>query len=85
MLPATSVATSVATQVATTVSIGFEAVLKMSLVLIVLGIADWIYQKRNWKSELKMSKQEVKDEHKQLEGDPQIKARIRRLQQEASR
>jgi flagellar biosynthetic protein FlhB len=74
-----------ATQVATTVSIGFEAVLKMSLVLIVLGIADWIYQKRNWKSELKMSKQEVKDEARQSEGDPNVKGKIRKLRNEMHR
>lgn len=74
-----------AAQVAATASIGFEAILKMSLVLVVLGIADWIYQKRNWKSELKMSKQEVKDEARQSEGDPNVKGKIRKLRHEMHR
>jgi len=50
-----------------------------------LAIIDWAFQKQQHESELKMSKQEVKQEHKEFEGDPQIKARIRALQYEASR
>jgi len=73
------------TQAAATVSIGFDALLKMSLVLVVLGIADWVYQKRQWKSELKMSKQEVKDEARQSEGDPNVKMKIRKLRHEMHR
>jgi flagellar biosynthetic protein FlhB len=74
-----------ATQVATTVSIGFEAVLKMALVLVVLGIADWLYQRRSWTNDLKMSKQEVKDEARQSEGDPNVKGKIRKLRHEMHR
>lgn len=74
-----------ATQVAATVSIGFEAVLKMSLVLVVLGIADWLYQRRTWTNDLKMSKQEVKDEARQSEGDPNVKGKIRKLRNEMHR
>jgi|GEM_PF-8071 flagellar biosynthetic protein FlhB len=74
-----------ATQVATVVSFGFEAVMKMALVLLVLGIADWIYQKHQWKDDLKMSKQEVKDEARQSEGDPNVKGKIRKLRHEMHR
>ncbi|MBL94688.1 MAG: Flagellar biosynthetic protein FlhB [Alphaproteobacteria bacterium MarineAlpha3_Bin5] len=40
---------------------------------------DWMYQKYAFTKQMRMSKQEVKDEHKQSEGDPQVKARIRQL------
>jgi len=53
--------------------------------LILLAIVDWAFQKQQYESELKMSLHEVKREHKEFEGDPQIKARIRALQYEASR
>lgn len=47
--------------------------------------ADYIYQRFSFLRQMRMSKQDVKDEHKQSEGDPQIKARIRRTQRERSR
>ncbi len=53
--------------------------------LALLAILDWVLQKQQYEEELKMSKQEVKEEHKEFEGDPQIKARIRGLQMEAAR
>jgi len=48
--------------------------------LLILGIIDFVYQKYKHLEELKMSKQEVKDEHKMIEGDPKVKARIRQTQ-----
>jgi flagellar biosynthetic protein FlhB len=51
----------------------------------ILAILDWVLQKHQYEEELKMSKQEVKEELKEFEGDPQIKARIRGLQIEAAR
>ncbi len=59
--------------------------LKISIVFVIIGVADLIYQKLKFKKELRMSKQEIKDEFKQSEGDPQIKGRIRSKMQEASR
>lgn len=58
--------------------------LKTSLVYLIVGIADLIYQKRKFKEEMKMTKQEVKDEYKNTEGDPQIKGRQRQRMREAS-
>ncbi|MBE9546714.1 MAG: flagellar biosynthesis protein FlhB [Proteobacteria bacterium] len=63
----------------------FKIVFVTCLALIVLAILDYVYQKWEHEKELKMSKQEVKDEFKQTEGDPLVKARIRRLQREAAR
>ncbi len=53
--------------------------------MIVLAVIDYIYQRWQHAQDLKMTKQEVKDEHKQAYGDPQIKARIRGVQLEMAR
>ena len=58
--------------------------LRISLVFVVVGFADLFYQKRKFKKDMRMTKQEVKDEYKQTEGDPQIKGRIRQKMREAS-
>lgn len=54
-------------------------------IMLLIAIADFLYQRFNHRKELRMSKQEIKDENKQSEGDPQIKARIRGLRLERSR
>ena len=54
------------------------------LVLAVIAIIDFIYQRHTHNKSLKMSKQEQKDEHKQAEGSPEVKAKIRRMQMEKS-
>ena len=58
--------------------------LRISLVYIIIGVADLIYQKYKFKKSIKMSKQEVKDEYKDAEGDPQIKGQIKQRMREAS-
>lgn len=58
--------------------------LKISLVYLIVGFADWIYQKHKFKEDMKMTKQEVKDEYKNTEGDPQIKGRQRQKMRETS-
>lgn len=52
--------------------------------MIVIALLDVGYQKYQFIQNLKMSLQEIKDEHKETEGDPQIKQRLRRLRQERS-
>lgn len=59
--------------------------LKISLVYLVVGIADFIYQKFRFNEDMKMTKQEVKDEYKNTEGNPEIKGRQRQRMREASR
>lgn len=54
--------------------------IKLSSVLIVLGIIDFYYQRFDYEKNLKMSKQEIKEEYKQVEGDPQIKSKIKEKQ-----
>ncbi len=58
--------------------------IKVSAVLLLIGFADLFYQKRKFKEDMRMTKQEVKDEYKNAEGDPQIKGQIRRKMQQAS-
>ncbi len=53
--------------------------------MIVLAALDYIYQRWQYEQDLKMTKQEVKDEFKQTYGDPKIKARIRGVQLEMAR
>ena len=50
----------------------------------IVGIADFMYQKHKFNEDMKMTKQEVKDEFKNTEGDPQIKGQQKRRMQEAS-
>ncbi len=68
-----------------TASISFEVFLRVAVFLILLAIADYAFQKHRFMESLKMTKQEVRDEHKDMEGDPHIKARIRRIQFEMAR
>ncbi len=58
---------------------------KISLVYAVIAAVDFIYQKYKYKKDLMMTKQEVKEETKQSEGDPHIKSKIRRLQFQAAK
>lgn len=51
----------------------------------VIAIFDYLWQRREQHQELKMTKQEVKDEAKQSDGDPQVKQRFRKAQQEFSK
>jgi flagellar biosynthetic protein FlhB len=53
--------------------------------LLVLGVADYAYQRFEWWRDLKMTKQEIKDEAKQQEGSPEVKAEIRKRQMQAAR
>ena len=58
--------------------------LKIAFVYLIVGIADLIYQKHKFKEDMKMTKQEVKDEYKNTEGNPEIKGRQRSKMREAS-
>lgn len=59
--------------------------IKISAVFLVVGFVDLIYQRHKFKNDNMMTKQEVKDEFKNTEGDPQVKGQIRRRMQEVSR
>ncbi len=59
--------------------------IRVSIVILLIAFVDLIYQRVKFSNDMKMTKQEVKDEYKQSEGDPQIKGKIRQKMQEASR
>ena len=59
--------------------------LRISAFYVIIALLDYIYQKVKFKNDMKMTKQEVKDEYKNQEGDPQIKSKQRQRMQEASR
>lgn len=59
--------------------------LKVSFLYIIIAALDFAFQKHKFHEDQKMTKQEVKDEYKEAEGDPQIKGQIRARMQEASR
>jgi flagellar biosynthetic protein FlhB len=63
-------------------SVTFKIFFFVCLVLIFLAVLDYVYQRWQHEKSLKMTKQEIKDERKQTEGDPKIKARIRSIQLE---
>lgn len=59
-----------------------KAIFQLLLVLCFIAIIDKGYTLWKYKKDNRMSKQEVKDEHKQREGDPKIKSKIKQLQQQ---
>lgn len=67
------------------VGVCFRIFWRCVLAMLVLALLDWAYQKYDYEKNLKMSKQEVKDEYKQSEGDPMVKSRIRSIQREATK
>jgi flagellar biosynthetic protein FlhB len=58
---------------------------KASLVFIVFGAVDLLRQKRRYQNDLKMSKQDIRDEFKEVEGNPLMKQRIRRIRRDMAR
>ncbi len=58
--------------------------IRLSLIFLVIGFADYLYQRFRFRKDMMMTKQEVKDEFKQTEGDPQVKRRIRTKMLEVS-
>jgi flagellar biosynthetic protein FlhB len=64
--------------------LSFVLALKMALVLAIIALFDYLFQWWSFEKELRMTKQEVKDEYKLTEGDPQIKSRIRAKQRQMS-
>ncbi len=58
--------------------------IRVCIALLIIGIADTFYQKWKYIKDLKMTRQEVKEEHKQTEGPPEVKRRLRQKQLEMS-
>lgn len=59
--------------------------LRISMLFVIIAVADFAYQKWKFHEDMKMTKQEVKDEYKNTEGDPKVKSQQRARMQQASR
>ena len=77
------------TDLASSVQDMYDSILKMIFQIIiafgVLAAADYLYQWWEYERQLRMTKQEIKEEYKQTEGDPQIKGKIKERQQQMAR
>ena len=58
--------------------------IRISAIYMIIAGADFMYQKYKFKNDMKMTKQEVKEEYKNAEGDPEIKGKIKARMREAS-
>lgn len=62
----------------------YNTIIKISVIMLIFGAADYLYQWWSYEREIMMTKQEVKDEYKRLEGDPHIRGRIKEIQRKMS-
>ncbi len=65
--------------------ISFKVLLRSCWVLVVLAVIDYVYQKWEYEKSLRMTKQEIRDEMKDIDGNPMIKSRVRSVQREMAR
>lgn len=66
-------------------ALGMKIFIAVLAVVTIIAVADFLYQRQRWWEKQKMTIKEVRDEHKNMEGDPQIKSRIRQIRAEKSR
>ena len=63
-------------------SMAAQILIIVSVIFLLISIPDYFVQRREFREKLKMTKQEVKQEYKELEGDPEVKSRLRSMQQQ---
>ena len=73
-----SIGNAITTLADITVKVGIYA----SIALLVLSLLDYLYQKYDYEKNIRMSKQDIKDEYKNIEGDPLVKSKIKQKQRE---
>jgi len=64
--------------------LGIKIFVATLAIITVIALADYLYQRHKWWEKQKMTIKEVRDEYKQMEGDPQVKSRLRQIRQERS-
>jgi len=67
------------------VKVAFPILRNVLLVYVAIALLDYAFQRWQFEKKIRMTKQEIKDEHKETEGDPLIRSRIRSLQREMAR
>ena len=75
----------IAKSVAFTFSMLKTLIIRIVIAFVAIAALDYLYQWWSFERKLRMSKQEVKEEYKQTEGNPEIKGRIKNLQQQRAR
>ncbi|MGI9425283.1 MAG: EscU/YscU/HrcU family type III secretion system export apparatus switch protein, partial [Hyphomicrobiaceae bacterium] len=68
-----------------TLDLATRLIAAVAIASCLLAAADLAWSRHHWRSELRMTKQEVKDEHKQIEGDPLVKAKLRSISRDRAR
>jgi len=74
-----------ASSIASMINLIFYFLAAILLIIIIFAIMDFYFTRHYYMKSLRMSKQDIKDEFKNMDGDPQVKGRIRRIQMEMSR
>lgn len=59
--------------------------MRLAVMLLIMALVDYMYQKWEFERSIRMSRQEIKEEYRQMEGDPQIKSKIRQKQRELAK
>ena len=59
--------------------------MRLAVMLLIMALMDYLYQKWDFEKSIRMSRQEIKEEFRQMEGDPQIKSKIRQKQREMAK
>ncbi len=65
--------------------IAIQVLISITLVMVAIAVFDVVWSRFTWRQDIMMTKQEVKDEHKQSEGDPIVKMRLRSLARDRAR
>ncbi|HRX16870.1 MAG TPA: flagellar biosynthesis protein FlhB [Spirochaetota bacterium] len=73
---------SVAAALSKVCFIAYKIIISSAILLMVLALPDYIFQKQEFMESLKMSKQEIKEEFKESQGDPHVRARLREMQRD---
>lgn len=60
--------------------LAFQMSMQIAVAFVVLAVADYFYQWWDYERQIRMSKQEIKEEYKQMEGDPKVKGKIKEIQ-----
>lgn len=63
-------------------SMAAQLLIIVAILFLAIAIPDYFVQKREFKEQMKMTKQEVKEEYKEMEGDPEVKNRLKSMQQQ---
>ena len=69
----------------TAAALAFQLVKTVGIFILLLAVADFVYQRRAFFKRMRMTREEVKEEHKQNDGDPKIKARIRSIRMQRAK